>query len=185
MSRTRWMVLVVVLQILFLLLLTASSYAVDAWGTTVRLRTVPWDPHDVLFGDYLQLHYEINEIPVRWLRDAEVSDDVHTLYVVLQKDRSGIGTPVAAFLHKPSGDRGAVILRGIVQYRTKVSRNPSGFPQGPESMTDEEWFHVVYGIEKYFIPQGQGEALLARLQTYPLVDVKVAPWGQVKVAGIE
>lgn len=57
----------VLLQALVLAGVAVSYYAVGWFGQDVRVRTVPVDPRDLLYGDYVTLSYDISQLdPSLW-----------------------------------------------------------------------------------------------------------------------
>lgn len=94
-------------------------------GQTIVLATRPIDPFDVLRGQYININYEISQIPL--LKGVKAGDKI---FVVLQEDKEGIWRYKQASSIKP--DQG-IFIKGLVQ-------NPQG---------NSTWVH--YGIEQYFL----------------------------------
>lgn len=121
-------------------------------GTPVYLRTAPVDPRDVFRGDYVQLSYDINLIPLA-LVDAELRErkgrEATRVYASLALDARGIATVSALHTQPPTE---GLYLRGY----TSRDWQPLGSVQG---------LAVKYGIEKLFVEQGAGLAIEARRGT--------------------
>jgi len=97
-------------------------------GKTIILETRPYDPFDLIRGNYLQIGYEIGQISYQG--NLEEGDIV---YVYLSEDDSGISRYKDISLIKPkSGD----FIKGKV---VKIRANT---------------ISVEYGIEQYFIERG-------------------------------
>lgn len=133
----------VVFLILGLWLLTAlavigfNQYTVLT-GTRVLLKTVPIDPRDVLRGDYIILHYEINRLDTNKIpSDFENFAVGKKIFLILKKENI-YWIPVEIRNNKPEGDE--VFLTGQIIWFHNDTRN----------------IQVVYGIENYFIPEGKG-----------------------------
>ncbi|MCP3773920.1 GDYXXLXY domain-containing protein [Paenibacillus sp. MZ04-78.2] len=158
---------VILLQALVLIGIALSFYAVGWFGKDIRVRTVPVDPRDLLYGDYVTLSYDISRLdPSLWKDAARKPESGQPVYVVLKPDVDGIAQPVAAYGSKPAAQEGEVVLKGRIDNRW-----------------GEEIF-VKYGVEKYYVPEGTGESLEDKASRL-IVHMKVAPWGQAKIEGLE
>ncbi|MDF2815384.1 MAG: hypothetical protein K0Q81_1584 [Paenibacillus sp.] len=167
MRRSRRLLLLVALQILFLLGLSGSYYAAGWWGDEIRLQTVPVDPRDLLYGDYVILNYEISSLkPELWKESGEKPDNGDVIYVALKPDNNGIYRPIGAYADKPEVNGDEVVLKGRVSYSW------------------DEAITVKYGLERYYIPEGTG-AELEKQTGDTIVQVKIAPWGQMRITGLE
>ena len=87
------LVVVVLLQALFLLTMAGSYHLAHAWGEEIRLKTMPVDPRDLFYGDYVTLGYEISTIPIDLIDDLDASGDFHIsdlegkrIYVLLTEE---------------------------------------------------------------------------------------------------
>jgi uncharacterized membrane-anchored protein len=153
---------VILLQALFLLFMTASYYAIDVLGQEIRLKTVPVDPRDIFYGDYVILQYEISTISKELWFESEQPEYGDRVYVVLEKegDYHKVASVSEVKLELGAND---VLLRGRYLY----------------DMNGNEMY-IEYGIERYFIPEGTGtkiENSRGNLEAY----IKLAPWGQLKI----
>jgi uncharacterized membrane-anchored protein len=153
---------VILLQALFLLIMTASYYAIDAMGEEIRLKTVPVDPRDIFYGDYVVLQYEISTISKELWVEHEQPEYGERVYVVLEKE--GEYHHVASIsLIKPELGANETFIQGRYLYDM-----------------DEHNMYIEYGIERYFVPEGTGKAIensSGNLEAY----IKMAPWGQLKI----
>jgi uncharacterized membrane-anchored protein len=163
---TRRLLWLVVAQVLFLLAVAGSYYATGLWGKEIRLKTVPVDPRDILYGDYVRLSYEISSLkPELWKEPGSEPERGDVIYVVLKPDH-GLYQPAAAYRSKPQTVDDEVVLKGRVDYSWN------------------EAIAVKYGLEKYYVPEGTGQDLEKKASDM-VVRVKVAPWGQAKISGLE
>ncbi|MFT9846478.1 GDYXXLXY domain-containing protein [Aneurinibacillus sp. REN35] len=154
-----------VLQILFLTGMAASYYAVDSFGTEVRLKTAPVDPRDLFYGDYVQLSYEISELPWSMWKGTEKPAGGQTVYVVVHREGEH-DTAVGVYPDKPDTQAGETVLPARVQ-----------------RWGSEEQLNLVYGFERYYVEENTGKELEEKREQ-ATVTVKVAPWGQPKVTGL-
>jgi uncharacterized membrane-anchored protein len=106
--------------------------------TDVKLQTVPVDPRDLFRGDYVVLRYDISTLRTEGLRisASDVSPGA-TVYVALVEGPGGHWV-VSDAATVPLTDR---FLRGTV---TRVSQGR---------------LDVEYGLEQYFVPEGEGLAV--------------------------
>ncbi|MBX0291581.1 GDYXXLXY domain-containing protein [Hymenobacter sp. HSC-4F20] len=163
--RRRWVQWLVGAQVLFVLGVAAAGYATAALGRTITLRTRPVDPRDLLYGDYVTLRYQVSELPGHLWRGSVLPRRHQPAYVLLEPQPDGTYTAVAAFPEKPSTTGSQAVLRGSVQ---------------------DVWrrgIRLRYGLERYYVPEGQGRALERRQSLR--VEVSVAPWGQARITKVE
>jgi uncharacterized membrane-anchored protein len=115
-------------------------------GREITLPIVPVDPRDLFRGEYVSLGYDIGRVPVSLLEGpAPGANDA--FYVVIEKQADGAWKPVKAsraFPKETSPDR--VVLKGRAVF-TAPWRAPNTVQQ------------VRYGIESYFVPEGEGKRL--------------------------
>ncbi|MCZ8519004.1 MULTISPECIES: GDYXXLXY domain-containing protein [Paenibacillus] len=181
-ARRLWIIAFTAAQALVLAGIALSYYAVGWYGQELRLRTVPVDPRDIFYGDYVTLSYEISRLEGTLWKEAEPPKRGDTAYVVVKPGSDGISVPVAAYRSKPALAAGETALKGIVQY---------GWVKGNGNSSDENFnesfhenFSVRYGIERYYVPEGTGKAL-EKQAAHLTVRVKSAPWGQPVIESIE
>lgn len=162
---TKWLILLVSLQALFLLGLAGTSYAAAWFGQAVKLKTVPVDPRDVLYGDYVTLQYEISRLsPSLWRGEAPPEQGT-AAYTVLVPEGEYYKA-AAVYPHKPELKSGEIAIKGRVDY----------------SWNEE--IHVRYGIERYYVPEGTGLEL-ERQAGHLAMTVRIASWGQNVITGVE
>ena len=124
-------------------------------GKTFVLATAPVDPFDVLRGQYITISYEISRLTnIPGISESDMGDYV---YVVLEKDSSGIARAKEVLLEKPEGN----FIRG----KTKNVFGNSAI--------------VEYGIEQFFFERGATFSM--RNIT---VEVKISNSGQARISKI-
>jgi uncharacterized membrane-anchored protein len=163
-----WISVAGALQVLFLLGMALSYYAVGWYGQEIRLKTIPIDPKDYLYGDYVTLNYEVSQLkPELWNKqtDGELPQDGSVVYVLLRSD-GGLYKAVQVSGSKPQAKADEAVLKGVVQSRW------------------DDTLQIKYGIERYYIPEGTGKELEEKARD-TVVKVKLAPWGQMKLEGLE
>lgn len=151
----------IVLRLLIVLVLQAAALG---WmvmeradllrtGTEVTLTVVPVDPRDLFRGDYVQLDYDITT-----LRPAIIGGDTEyamndPIWVVLDTNLAGPAQPTGVFRHRPPTLPDRVAIRGRVKSVYDGSPpidDPEGCPSPCRTL------RVTYGIEQYFVPEGEG-----------------------------
>ncbi len=137
-------------------------------GTEVRLATAPVDPRDIFRGDYVILTYEITRLPLDRLsenRDAFEAGSV--VYVTVEEAASGLWEATAIDLDRPEASAGKVFIKGRIDWMDTAPLVPTAVP-GEETTrtprTEEPCINclnarISYGIESYFVPEGEGRAL--------------------------
>lgn len=111
-------------------------------GQEVVLQTEPVDPRDLMRGDYVTLRYQISSIKRDAIRGVPAAGD-RNLYVAVKPDGDGFAQfSRAAFAPFTDLSDGEVQLRGKA---VNTIPNASGAIIG-----------VLYGIERYYVPEGEG-----------------------------
>ena len=117
-------------------------------GSEVILRTLPVDPRDLMRGDYVILGYEISRLPARLIKgEPPRKSGLNYIYVVLAKQADGLWTAERAQYDRPDAlKENEIFLRGEVEAPIQIYDESSTVP-------------VVYGIERYYVPEGEGLAV--------------------------
>ena len=120
-------------------------------GEEVLLKTRPVDPRDLFRGDYVVLRYEISTLDLGSIpTDYTGFENGDKIYVGLSI-KEEYGSPSKIYRNSP---KEGLYLKGTV----KDVRN--------------NMLNVEYGIENYFVPEGEGRAI--ERQTGGNLDVKVS-----------
>ena len=116
-------------------------------GSEVMLQTRPVDPRDFLRGDYVVLAYDISRIGTGSLKDTPATSK--DIYVKLApKPETDDYDVVSVHTAPVAVGAGEALIHGRVT---------SGGNCGPaEAHTYCDRINVDYGIEKYFVPEGEG-----------------------------
>lgn len=148
--------IVAALQIGFLGWMIAGRAAILRDGQAVMLKVEPVDPRDLLRGDYVRLGYEISSVPVALVGnppapDAQI-DDGRTVFVRLGKDTDGFWRVRSASFDAPAGSPAAdeADIRGSAFYVYRYG--------------DAQNISVAYGIERYYVPEGEGRQIESDLR---------------------
>ncbi|HTO33472.1 MAG TPA: GDYXXLXY domain-containing protein [Pararhizobium sp.] len=167
-------ILVALLQTAFLGYMIESRASILRNGVDVVLKTVPVDPRDLLRGDYVVLSYDISNISADKVTgglpteatDAQVS-------VRLEKQPDGFWTISEASFGTLAPKEGTVIARSSPFYFYPTADG------SPSSV------NVEYGIERYYVPEGDGLVLEeARNASALSVTASVDGGGRMQIRSI-
>ena len=151
--------LLAAVQIGFLAWMIQGRASILRNGTEVLLKVQPVDPRDLLRGDYVRLGYEIGDLPVSLIAnrpEGAVSTQGGDIHVRLKRDDDGYWRAVGASLGTPLDTppaEGEVDLRGVVA---------AGW-----SLDEASSVRVDYGMERYYLPEGEGLAIERDMRARP------------------
>lgn len=160
-------------------------------GQEVRLRTVPVDPRDLLRGDYVVLRYDISQLDTRKIKTRAAGRFRYNqrAYVTLQKTDDGFWKAVALSDTPPAQlAPDTALIAGYVRrvHAPFVRRGKRDGQAAPKCEGLCQIIYLRYGIEKYFVPEGQGKALeKQRNQRRVAVLVRLSKTGQAAIAGLD
>ncbi|GAA0777346.1 hypothetical protein E1180_16580 [Roseibium denhamense] len=130
--------LVAVLQLVLIAIPLADRLSVQLDGEEAVLDLVPIDPRDLLRGDYVIINLAIGEVP----RILAVGKDIKAgdrVYVGLEPAENGSMAPVR--ISRAREDAGSLAIAGEVT-----------------SLANER-FRIDYGIDAFFLPEGEGRII--------------------------
>ena len=114
-------------------------------GADVTLQTEPFDPRDLMRGDYVVLGYEISSLPRKDIQGERPAGS-RTIYVAVKPDANGISRFSRASF-QPFSELGL----DEVQIRGEATH---AIPENADAN-----IHLNFGIERYYVPEGQGRAI--------------------------
>lgn len=150
-SKNKLFLFSLILPIILLASMTVKPLIAIYYGDTVKLQTVPYDPRDLFYGDYVDLEFEAENIPInivekslrKTLEDNTSGSsprDNFKVYLILEQDnRTGVHDVTNVIANKP---KSGTYIKGIITpyiYEGKVT--------------------VSIPIEKYFIAEYTGKKL--------------------------
>lgn len=145
--------IIVALQTLALFGMAGMKQYALSTGVPIVLKTQPIDPRSLFSGDYVRLNYAISELDLDKLGGDKTFVRGDTVYVLLKKGAE-YWEPVSAHRRQPAVTAGQIAIKGRVESLNEDRPRTAGEPRVPiKSMT------VKYGIENYFVPEGEGRAL--------------------------
>lgn len=132
-KSARWIWVIVGLQIGFLLTWAGYHEWLHQTAPTVRLKTLPVDPRDILRGDYMVLNYDIS------LADGSAN-------------RRGLTDGDVYVLLKPVG--GHYVIDEVVELAPAAGEQRLWVHANARESAGV--LRLEYGIEQFFVPEGQG-----------------------------
>lgn len=140
---------------LVLLALVEQRARILRGGTEIRLRSVPVDPRDLFRGDYVILAYPISTVET----DAAGKTGFERgerVYVSLGRDEQGFAKATGVTRDWPKAGDGMVVIVGRVTSTSACATNANG---DVDCSGRRNRLRIAYGLESYFVPQGEGKAI--------------------------
>jgi uncharacterized membrane-anchored protein len=146
-------------------------------GQEVRLEIAPVDPRDLFRGDYVVLAYRIGTVDAP--KDATDSfKRGQRVFVTLRPDASNKSKAVAISAERPVVSGSDTIIAGVVSAVSTCQLNDSG---NRDCKLGNRAVDVRYGLESYFVPQGEGKKIELMARARLEVVAAVAPSGQAAI----
>lgn len=144
-------------------------------GREITLPIVPVDPRDFFRGEYVRLGYDIGRVPARLIKGPLPRPNA-AFYVTLERKPDGTWAPIKfarTWSEETSPDR--VVLKARA-----MSGRLSQDPANPNAVHS-----VRYGIESYFVPEGEGPRLEALARDKKLAARIAVDWsGNAAIKGL-
>ncbi len=161
----------VAVQCALLVLMVADRVQILREGTEVTLQTQPVDPRDLLRGDYVVLRYDISQLPAGRLAGKPADARNPLVFVKLAPNAEGLFTAVSVHAEPVPVAAPEVLIRGRVSSSC-----------GSNVRTFCDKLTVKYGLERYFVPEGEGGKLeQARNQQKLRIVAAVLPSGRAAI----
>ncbi|ARO29915.1 GDYXXLXY domain-containing protein [Rhizobium sp. NXC14] len=165
-------IIVAGLQTVILGTIIQSRASILGSGAEVLLKTAPVDPRDFLRGDYVVLNYDISRVPVQTVSGGiPANPGERMLWVRLKKQADGFWTVSESSFQALPPQPETVILRSKPFYSGGMAAGDS--------------IRVEYGIERYYVPEGQGKPIEeARNDGNVAIAVRVSPDGSAQIRSL-
>lgn len=161
----------VLFQCVLLVLMVADRMQILREGREVTLQTQPVDPRDFLRGDYVVLRYDISQLPSGALAGKTTETRNPIVFVKLAPNANGLYEAVSVSAEPVTVTAPDVLIRGRVSYSC-----------GSSVRTFCDKLTIKYGLESYFVPEGEGGKLeQARNQQKLRVVTAVLPSGRAAI----
>jgi uncharacterized membrane-anchored protein len=146
-------------------------------GQEARLEIVPVDPRALFRGDYVVLTYRIGTVD--FPKDAMSSPFTRgqQVFVTLRPDESNKSKAVAISAERPAVSGSDIVISGVVTAPSTCPLNETGVR---DCKLGSRAVGVRYGLESYFVPEGEGKKIEATPRALEVVAA-VAPSGQAAI----
>lgn len=135
------------IQVALIAVMVFDRVSILREGSEVKLKTQPVDPRDFLRGDYVVLNYEISSVAAAELKDQPAPSRHADVYVRLAPNAEGFHSAVSVHREPIAVTAPEVLIRGRVVYGANCGDNVRLFC---------DRLQLNYGIERYFVPEGEG-----------------------------
>ena len=139
-----------VIQVLLIALMVGDRVRILRSGTEVTIKTRAVDPHDFLRGDYVVLNYDVSSVPTGELKDTPVTGPGMFVFVKLAPGAEGFYQTVSVHRDWVAVAPGEALIRGRVRSGDNCGDNRRIFCSS---------VLLAYGLESFFVPQGEGRVI--------------------------
>lgn len=150
MMPTRWFFLSLLIPVIVLSVMLVKPLQAKILGEEILLETVPVDPRDLLYGDFVYLNLEIEELDADFLdpdlrRKMEDNDfsNRSEVFVSLVKNSEGVHVAEEVTEQKPTG----IYIKGNLN--SYIYENASDGVQG-------SYIRLSYPHDRLFVEEGTG-----------------------------
>lgn len=116
-------------------------------GREITIDVVPVDPRSLFRGDYVILNYPLSQVPLDASNELPRPGEI--VYVTIAKRNDGWETVAVGDRHPGEAGEERAVLKG------RIERSWVGGGGGERRAQAR----VRYGIESYFVPEGEGKEL--------------------------
>lgn len=162
---------------LVLLALVEQRARILRGGAEIRLRSVPVDPRDLFRGDYVVLSYPISTVETDAAGKTEFERG-ERVYVSLGRDEQGFAKASGVSRDWPKAGDGVVVIAGRVTATSACATNADG---NVDCSGRRNRLRIAYGLESYFVPQGEGKAIETTDKARIEVVAAVSPSGEAAI----
>jgi uncharacterized membrane-anchored protein len=170
-SRSIKLLIVVLLQTGALIAMVGMKQHTLNTGTPVLLETEPIDPRSLFSGDYVIFNYKISALDLnRVSNDKREFKSKETVYVTLKPGKP-YWEPIGVAHEILPAVSGNVVIKGTVDWVSDNFWNPA-----TRKEEKGKFLRAHYGIENYFVPEGEGREIERRVVdgVNQKIDVRVA-----------
>jgi uncharacterized membrane-anchored protein len=146
-------------------------------GQEARLEVVPIDPRDLFRGDYVVLNYRIGTVDVPTNVTTPFTRG-QQVFVTLRPDGNNKSKAVAISAERPAVSGNDIVIAGVVSLSSTCPLNETG---ARDCNVKSRAVAVRYGLESYFVPQGEGKKIETTPKALLEVVAAVAPSGQAAI----
>jgi uncharacterized membrane-anchored protein len=155
----------------------AQRAAILRSGQEARLELTPVDPRALFRGDYVILNYRIGTVNV----PLDVTTDFtrgQQVFVTLRPDANNMSRAVAISAERPAVTGNDIVISGFVTSPSTCMLNETG---AVDCKLGRRAVGVRYGLESYFVPEGEGRKIEQIERGRLEVVAAIAPSGQAAI----
>ena len=161
----------ILVQCALLIVMVTDRTQILREGREVTLQTRPLDPRDLLRGDYVTLGYDISQLPAGALAGQLSTERNPVVFVKLAPDANGLYQAISVHAAPVAVTAPEVLIRGRVNYGASCT-----------GRVFCDRLSIRYGLESYFVPEGEGKKLeQARNEQKLRVVAVVLPSGRAAI----
>lgn len=161
----------ILIQCVLLVLMVVDRMQILREGREVTLQMQPVDPRDFLRGDYVVLRYDISQLPAGALAGKAAETRNPIVFVKLAPNANGLYEAVSVSAEPVTVTGPEILIRGRVNSTC-----------GKTSPIFCDKLQINYGLESYFVPEGEGRKLeQARNERKLRVVAAVLPSGRAAI----
>ena len=146
-------------------------------GQEARLEVVPVDPRDLFRGDYVVLDYRIGTVDTPPGAATEFRRG-QKVFVTLRPDGNNKSQAVAISPEPPTVSGADIVISGVVASSSVCPLNEAG---ARDCKLGRRAVSVRYGLESYFVPQGEGKKIELTPKARLEIVAAIAPSGQAAI----
>lgn len=148
-------------QVALLLSVIGYRQALLASPTVIRLKTEPVDPWNLFRGEYVWLGYDISSVD-GVLVDPAVNEvrGGQLVFVAVKEGEDGFWHAMGVALQRPVTKADEVVLQG--HSNSWWNREQPTPPFGTRPVAGMSSIRISYGLEAFYVPQGESERLQPR-----------------------
>lgn len=172
--------IILLIQTLMLFYMIANKQWTLNTGEAIVLETLPIDPRSLFRGDYVILNYAISTIELEKVEGDNIFQVDDYVYVTLEQ-KGDYWQAVAVYNQYPDKAAQQKVIRGRVNYLNYSSyrRHRKIKPEAIQRI------NVRYGIENYFVPEGEGKELERRVPDRKIsLQVAVDGFGRAGIRAV-
>ncbi|MCL1865517.1 MAG: GDYXXLXY domain-containing protein [Spirochaetes bacterium] len=160
---------IVAAQLFVLVFMIAKQELLLANGAKVLLKCEPIDPRSLFSGDYVNLNYEISTIEHDIISKSNLKDIANLE-----------GKDIYVALRLRANDRHCNIA-AVSDNLAELKQKYSTVIRGRVKWADVDELRVKYGVESYFVPQGEGKIIEKSLDNVS-VEVSISDNGDSAIS---
>ena len=181
--------IIVLIQAAVLMFMVYDRAQTLETGTPVFLKTRPVDPRSLFRGHYVDLDYEIGRLTIADLEGDRLFERHQPIFVTLETRDDHWGA-TGIYTTQPRVIGNQVVIKGTVDWVTQKNALCAVGDLDCDSSAPRiiDTVSVNYGIDSYFIPEGDGQGIEALLRTdrdAVRVGVAINDAGKAAIRGLQ